>query len=177
MKAVRTLALGALWLLPALVPLPAHAEEGGSGHYMPGANASFIDALPGKPGLGVANFFNYYDGSASGTKQMPWGGLIAGNLDATSYADTVVVLYQTPLKLLGGGYAFLQSHLDDDILSASKTLHLRVNNPEIFNSLADRLNVSRLLVADLNDCAAGKLDRQVQSLLPQKKHGSNKGES
>jgi hypothetical protein len=92
-------------MLGILVPLSAHAEEGGSGHYMPGANASFIDALPGKPGLGVANFFNYYDGSASGTKQMPRGGLIAGNLDATSYADTVVVLYQTPLKLLGGDYA------------------------------------------------------------------------
>jgi len=105
MKAVRSLALGALWLLPALVPLPAHAEEGGSGHYMPGANASFIDCLPGKPGLAVANYFNYYDGSASGTRQLPFGGLIAGNLDATSYADTVVVLYETPLKLLGGDYS------------------------------------------------------------------------
>ena len=105
MKTTRRMTLGFLVMLAVLVPLSAHAEEGGSGHYMPGANASFIDALPGKPGLGVANFFNYYDGSASGTKQMPWGGLIAGNLDATSYADTVVVLYQTPLKLLGGDYA------------------------------------------------------------------------
>jgi hypothetical protein len=105
MTTIKRMTLGALVMLAILVPLSAHAEEGGSGHYMPGATASFIDALPGKPGLAIANFFNYYDGSASGTKQMPRGGLIAGNLDATSYADTVVVLYQTPLKLLGGDYA------------------------------------------------------------------------
>ncbi len=105
MKTVKSMALGVLVTLVILVPLSAHAEEGGSGHYMPGANASFIDTLPGKPGLGIGNFFNYYDGNASATKQLPFGGLIAGNLDATSYADTVVVLVQTPLKLLGGDYA------------------------------------------------------------------------
>jgi len=105
MKTVKSMTLGALVMLAVLVPLFAHAEEGGSGHYMPGGAASFIDVLPGKPGLGIANFFNYYDGSASGTKQMPWGGLIAGSLDATCNSDTVVVLYETPLKLLGGEYA------------------------------------------------------------------------
>jgi hypothetical protein len=60
---------------------------------MPGGNASFIDALPGKPGLAVANFFNYYDGSASASMRGPYGGLIAGSLDATAYSDTVVALY------------------------------------------------------------------------------------
>ncbi len=105
MKTVKSMTLGALVMLAVLVPLSAYAEEGGSGHYMPGGAASFIDTLPGKPGLAVANFFAYYDGSASGTKQFPRGGLIAGNLDATAYADTIVALYQTPLRLLGGYYA------------------------------------------------------------------------
>ncbi len=105
MKTVRSMALGALLLLTILVPLSAHAEEGGTGHYTPGANASFIDALPGKPGLAIANFFVYYGANASGSKQLPYGGLIVGNLDVTSYADTVVLLYQTPLKLLGGDYS------------------------------------------------------------------------
>jgi hypothetical protein len=39
------------------------AEEGGSGHYMPGMTASFIDALPGKPGLAAVNIFTFYKGS------------------------------------------------------------------------------------------------------------------
>ena len=85
-----------------MFPLSTHAEEGGSGHYMPGAAASFIDTLPGKSGLAIANFFNFYDASASVSKL---GGLITAGLDATAYSDTVVALYQTPLKLLGGYYA------------------------------------------------------------------------
>jgi hypothetical protein len=105
MKAVKTITLGALVTIAILVPLSTHAEEGGSGHYAPGGNASFIDALPGKPGLAIANFFNSYDGSASFSKQIPTAGLITGGLDATAYSDTIVALYETPLRLLGGNYA------------------------------------------------------------------------
>jgi len=92
-------------VFPIMVSFSARAEEGASGHYMPGAAASFIDALPGKPGLAVANFFNYYDASASKTRNVPVGGLTVGSLDATAYSDTVVALYETPLRLLGGNYA------------------------------------------------------------------------
>ena len=105
MKVVNSLTLLALVTLAILVPISAHTEEGGSGHYMPGGAASFIDTLPGKPGLAVANYFNYYDGDASASKQLPSGGLVAAGLDATAYSDTVIALYQTPLKLLGGYYA------------------------------------------------------------------------
>ena len=102
MKILKSIMPFALAALTTLVPLSVHAEEGGSGHYMPGAAASFIDTLPGKPGLAVANFFNYYDASAS---KVFAGGLLTASLDATAYSDTVVALYQTPLKLLGGYYA------------------------------------------------------------------------
>jgi hypothetical protein len=106
MKTVKSMTLGTFVALAILVPLSAHAEEGGGGHYMPGAAASFIDTLPPKPGLAIANFFNYYDGSASVSKQLPpYGGLITAGLDATAYSDTVIALYKTPLKLLGGYYA------------------------------------------------------------------------
>lgn len=87
-----------------LVSFSVHAEEGGSGHYMPGAAASFIDVLPGKPGLAIANFFNYYDGSAGAERTLPYHGLLAANLDATAYSDTIIALYTLPQKLLGGYY-------------------------------------------------------------------------
>ena len=105
MKRVKSMTLVSLVALAILVPLSAHAEEGGSGHYLPGGAASFADALPGKPGLAIANFFNFYDASASISRQLPFGGLVTAGLDATAYSDTVVALYQTPLKLLGGHYA------------------------------------------------------------------------
>ncbi len=87
-----------------LMSSSVYGEEGGSGHYMPGGAASFIDTLPSKPGLAVANYFSTYDGSASFSRPLPIGGFTAAGLDATAYADTIVALYQTPLSLLGGYY-------------------------------------------------------------------------
>ena len=101
MKKIKILILGALAAMTILAPFSSRAEESGSGHYMPGAYASFVDALPRKPGVAIANFFSYYSGSADiGI----FGGLITAGLDATAYADTAVALYRTPLTLLGGYY-------------------------------------------------------------------------
>ena len=104
MRRRNCLAFAIIVAVAILVPLSLWAEEGGSGHYTPGAAASFMDALPDKPGLAVANYFNYYDGSASISGPLPIGGLAAAGLDATAYSDTILVLYTTPLKLLGGYY-------------------------------------------------------------------------
>jgi hypothetical protein len=97
-----------LFVLPiivGLVSMSVRAEEGGHGHYMPGAAASFIDAFPGRTGLAVVPQFTYYDGNASASRQIPIIGGTALNLDATVYAVSLPLIYQTPLKLLGGHYA------------------------------------------------------------------------
>lgn len=94
------LALAATLLTSAL-----RAEEGGSGHYLPGATASFIDALPGKEAFAYVNAFTYYNGSASGSRQLNLGGQVVVNVDATVYADTSILLYETSWKILGGQYA------------------------------------------------------------------------
>jgi hypothetical protein len=82
----------------------AFAEEGGGGHYAPGEMASFFDAPPGRPGLAVANYFMYYDGSARTEDSLPFGGLIATDSHAQAYSDSLMVMYETNLKLLGGHY-------------------------------------------------------------------------
>jgi len=131
MKIVKSLTLGVLVALAILVPLSAYAEEGGSGHYMPGGAASFVDALPGKPGLAVANYFNFYDASAGISRQLPFGGLVTAGIDATAYSDTVVALYQTPLKLLGGYYAlgvaipYIWMEVKGTVTTATGTLKVR----------------------------------------------------
>lgn len=99
-RTVRALAAA---LAAGFLALPSRAEEGGTGHYTPGANASFVDQLPGRPGFAIANFFLYYPTSASA--QLPLAGLITTNLDATIFADSIVALYQTRVELLGGSYA------------------------------------------------------------------------
>lgn len=97
------------WLViatTALLASRAGAEEGGAGHYMPGGMASFIDAFPGKPGaFAVMNIFTYYDASASADVGLPLGGFLTAGIDATVYADSLAAFYQTPRRVLGGGYA------------------------------------------------------------------------
>ena len=83
------------------------AEEGGSGHYLPGSMSSFIDAFPGKPGSLIAlDFFTYYDASAPINTSLPFGGMVAADVHATVYADSLFAIYQTPWEVLGGGLAF-----------------------------------------------------------------------
>lgn len=83
----------------------SRAEEGAGGHYLPGATSTFIDALPGKPAVVIADAFTYYDGSASVGRPLPIAGRVTLDARATCYADTLFGIYQTPLELLGGHYA------------------------------------------------------------------------
>ncbi len=85
---------------------PAGAEEGGSGHYTPGATASFIDMLPDRETSTFAylNAFTYYHGSVGASRDLQLGGQVAANVKGTVYADTSTFLYQAPWTLLGGQY-------------------------------------------------------------------------
>ncbi len=85
----------------------SRAEEGGSAHYLPGTTASFIDAFPGTPGgLAVLDYFTYYDAKAAANRSLAFGGLLAADVHATVYADTLAAVYQAPWNVLGGGLAF-----------------------------------------------------------------------
>jgi len=103
MKTNLSIALGLLSGLALATPV--FAEEGGSGHYLPGSTASFIDALPGHPSFAAENIFTYYNTSASASRQLPVAGLTTLGLDAIAYADSLVAFYETPVRLFGGNYA------------------------------------------------------------------------
>lgn len=86
----------------------ANAEEGGSGHYLPGSMASFIDSIPPVPGfLMRLNILNY-DGSAAPKVRLPIGGTIASGVDAriTGYGLTMV---WAPDIDLGEGWSYAMS--------------------------------------------------------------------
>ena len=83
----------------------AGAEEGGSGHYVPGATASFIDMMPGRPSLVYVNAFLYYSGSASARRDIPIAGDLVAGLDGTSYADSSIFLAEMKVNSLPIGYA------------------------------------------------------------------------
>ena len=57
--------LGCTFTLALGLASLARAEEGGSGHYLPGAIASFVDGTPTAPTFVARYDFIYYDGSIS----------------------------------------------------------------------------------------------------------------
>jgi len=83
-------------------PPVVSAAENGMGHYSPGGMASFIDTAP--PGFVVLDFFNYYHGSAGGDRELPFSGLVATNLDVTTYADVIGFAYRGPFGIFDGKF-------------------------------------------------------------------------
>jgi hypothetical protein len=82
-----------------------HAAEGGVGHYAPGALADFGDAAP-PSGFALLNWYNHYNGSVGAGKQLPFGGLISTNIDATANAEMFGGVYTSPYGILDGKFAF-----------------------------------------------------------------------
>lgn len=96
------LGIGIVMLAAATV----HAEQAGSGHYFPGATASFIDALPDQPGLAVLNIFlDYNDANFDASRGLPFGSSIALNVNATIQANDIVGFWTFSPEIIGAHYA------------------------------------------------------------------------
>ena len=74
------------------------AEEGGSGHYLPGSMSSFMDAVPSSETFIARYNFLYYSGSFSGNP-IPFARFVATNVNAESFASGLTLLWRPPLKL------------------------------------------------------------------------------
>ena len=85
-------------------PLSAHATEGGTGHYMPGAIATLIDLAPTKPGWVFNPLYQHYEGNASVSRTIPVATVITSGLEAKSDAALIGGLYTFGQTVLGAHY-------------------------------------------------------------------------
>jgi len=84
----------------------ASAEEGGSGHYMPGSLASFMDGVSNEPTfIARLNFINY-EGSNGTNRSIPIAGQIAANIDAKSNAVAFTAFWAPEWGLLNDKWNF-----------------------------------------------------------------------
>jgi hypothetical protein len=83
-----------------LIPL-SHAEEGGSGHVVPGGKSTLIDLLPTQPGWVFEAIYLNYNGNAEGSRNIPVAGLLTLGLDATSDALSVGAIYTFEPQVFG----------------------------------------------------------------------------
>jgi hypothetical protein len=82
-----------------LLPGPVLAEEGGSGHYLPGSMASFIDSVPLTETFLTRVNLLYYQGSIDARKPLAIGGQTALGVEASSWGFGLTVLWRPPLEL------------------------------------------------------------------------------
>jgi hypothetical protein len=86
----------------------AHAEEGGSGHYMPGSMASFIDSVPPAPAFLARLNVMDYDGSVSPQFVLPFGGMLATGVDAQIQGYGLTLVWRPDFDL-GEGWSYAMS--------------------------------------------------------------------
>ena len=81
------------------IAVPARAEEGGTGHYLPGSMASFIDGVPANETfLARLNVVNY-DGSVGRNVRLPIGGQTTLGADASSWGYGLTLLWRPSFDL------------------------------------------------------------------------------
>lgn len=92
----------------ALAANPALAEEGGSGHYLPGSIASFMDGVSPTPALITRINVLNYQGSAGKDVAMPIGGRTALGADADSWGYAFTMFWRPKFEI-GEGWSYAMS--------------------------------------------------------------------
>lgn len=77
----------------------ASAEEGGTGHYLPGSMADFMDGVPQTETFLVRYNLLSYQGSVSAEQPLPIAGIAALDADADIIGHGLTMLWRPPLDL------------------------------------------------------------------------------
>jgi hypothetical protein len=91
--------LAGTFALAVLMPLGVDAEEGGSGHYLPGAMSSFVDGVPAQETLIARYNLLYYNGSVSANQPLPIAAVQTLGADATIWGHGLTLLWRPPIEV------------------------------------------------------------------------------
>jgi hypothetical protein len=137
----------------ALLPGFVMAEEGGSGHYTPGAMASFIDGVPQKETFLIRADIIHYNGSVGATKSLPVVGKTTLGADASLWGVGLTALWRPPLDL-GERWSYAMSasipYLFMDISVDATTSLGSIGRSSNTNSLGDILLMPLMLNYNVN---------------------------
>ncbi len=105
LKKPRLLAIIIAGLCALMICSTSNAEEGGSGHYVPGGMATLIDSAPTQPGWIVQPLFLHYDGDFSNSSTLPVAGVISTGLEANIDSAALGGFYTFEHPVLGAHYS------------------------------------------------------------------------
>ena len=131
----------------------ALAEEGGSGHYLPGSMSSFIDGVPLSEAVIVRYNLIHYAGSADANLSIPVGGSTAAGLEADSWAHALSFAWRPPVDL-GERWSYAMSatipYVVMDVSASAATGPLAVDLHGEENGLGDILLIPVMLNYNLD---------------------------
>ncbi len=87
----------------------AIAEEGGSGHYLPGSMSSFMDGVSTEEAFIARYNLLWYDGSINAQRAIPIAGRSAFGVDATSWANALTLFWRPASFEIGDNLSFAMS--------------------------------------------------------------------
>lgn len=129
------------------------AEEGGSGHYVPGSMASFADSVPPAEAIALRYNFLTYDGSYSRGQPLPIAGVNAVDVDAQSMAQGLTLLWRPPVEIADGlSYALSATipYVWMDVSAAVDTAQGRVRRSDSEDGLGDMVVMPLMLSYTVN---------------------------
>jgi hypothetical protein len=85
------------------------AEEGGSGHYMPGSMASFIDSVPPAPAFLMRLNVMSYEGSVSANLRIPIAGALFAGVDASIMGYGFTMVWRPDWAFIGEDWSYSMS--------------------------------------------------------------------
>lgn len=151
---VKTCALAALTASLACA-VPVSAEEGGSGHYMPGSMASFIDSVPPAPAFLMRLNVMSYEGSATAQLTIPIAGALCSGVEASIMGYGLTMVWRPDWAFLGEEWSY----------SMATTIPLLTS--EVSASAASPLRPGRSI--SLNDEETGLGDIIFQPIMVSRK--------
>lgn len=86
----------------------ASAEEGGSGHYLPGSMASIMDGVAPTETFLIRYNLIYYDASVSAQRAIPIAGSSALGADISTWAQGLTLFWRPPIEI-GGRWSYAMS--------------------------------------------------------------------
>ncbi len=86
----------------------ASAEEGGSGHYLPGSMASFPDAVSATESFVIRYNLVYYDATVNAQRALPIAGATALGADISTWAQGITFFWRPPVEI-GGRWSYAMS--------------------------------------------------------------------
>ena len=129
------------------------AEEGGAGHYLPGAVSSFADSVPPKEAIAAAYNLVCYDGGASVSRPIPVAGLVTVGLKTTTWAHGLALLWRPPVEL-GERWSYALSamvpYVASDVSAELKVGQMAVQRSSSISGLGDVVLVPLMLNYNIN---------------------------